>query len=184
MGLGAGVWARARLRRIRGVLTDAAPLDLAAHAVCGAYVELGELDAEVAASLTVEPRASGYLRCSLEKGTPEEAARFTAGLDEALGPVAAPRYLVSRLVLAGGGELGLTARAMMGRRVAAVRWHAVPADFARRKARAEAFHGAWERWLGPSRLVFTQRSDEGRRALAQAAAQGDAFELLLRDVWH
>ncbi|MDQ5832245.1 MAG: hypothetical protein M3550_04205 [Actinomycetota bacterium] len=183
-GLGAGVWARARLRRMRGLLTDAAPLELAAHAVCDAYVQLGELEDEVARSLTVEPRASGYLRCSLEKGSPEAAARFAAGLDEALGPVVGPRYLVSRLVLAGGGELGLTARAMMGRRIAAVRWHAVPADFARLKARAEVFHRAWERWLGPSRLVFTQRSDEGRRALAEAAAQGDAFELLLRNVWH
>ena len=77
----------------------------------------------------------------------------------------------------------LTARAMFGRPVAAVHWHAVPQDLARLKSRAEVFHAAWRRWLGPSQLVFTQRSDEGRRALAAAAAQGDAFELLLRDVW-
>jgi hypothetical protein len=32
--------------------------------------------------------------------------------------------------------------------------------------------------------VFTQRSDAGRRALAEAVAQADAFELMLRDVWH
>ena len=64
-----------------------------------------------------------------------------------------------------------------------MRWHAVPGDLARAKPRAEPFHAAWRRWLGPSQLVFTQRSDEGRRALAEAAAQGDAFELMLRDVW-
>jgi hypothetical protein len=106
-----------------------------------------------------------------------------AGLDEVLGPVAAPRYLVSRLVLSDQGELELTAGAMVGRPVATVRWHAVPQGFARLKSRAEVFHAAWRRWLGPSELVFTQRSDEGRRALAAAAAQADAFELLLRDVW-
>jgi hypothetical protein len=31
--------------------------------------------------------------------------------------------------------------------------------------------------------VFTQRSDEGRRALAEALSQDDDSELLLRDVW-
>jgi hypothetical protein len=177
------VWARARLRRTRALLTDAAPLDLAAHAVCDAYAQLGELSGEAAASLAVEPRASGYLRCSLGNATPAESARFAGGLHELLGPVAAPRYLVSRLVLGDQGELELTARAMVGRPVAAVRWHAVPQDLARLKSRAEVFHAAWRRWLGPSELVFTQRSDQGRRALAAAAAQGDAFELLLRDVW-
>ena len=34
-----------------------------AHAVCDAYVALGELAPEAAASLSIEPRASGYLRC-------------------------------------------------------------------------------------------------------------------------
>jgi hypothetical protein len=120
----------------------------------------------------VEPRASGYLRCSLGKATPAESARFADGLDEVLGPVAAPRYLVSRLVLSDHGELELTAGAMVGRPVATVRWHAVPQDLARLKSRADVFRAAWRRWLGPSELVFTQRSDEGRRALAAAAGAG------------
>jgi hypothetical protein len=81
------------------------------------------------------------------------------------------------------GDLALTARAMTGRRIATTRWHAVPADLGRLKPRAEALATAWRRWLGPSELVFTQRSDAGRRALADAVAQGDAFELMLRDVW-
>jgi hypothetical protein len=99
------------------------------------------------------------------------------------GAVASPRYLVSRLVLDPDSDLGLTTRALLGGRVTTVRWHAVPADLGRIKPRAQAFADAWRRWLGPSTLVFTQRSDEGRRALAEAVAQADAFELLLRDVW-
>jgi hypothetical protein len=81
------------------------------------------------------------------------------------------------------GDLQLTARAMAGRRIATVRWHAVPADLGRLKPRAETLAGSWRAWLGPSRLVFTQRSDEGRRALAEALAHDDASELRLRDVW-
>jgi superfamily II DNA or RNA helicase len=182
--LGAGAWARARLRRARALLTDAAPLDLAASALRDAYESRGELSPDAARSLTIEPRASGYLRCSLERATPEESARFATGLDELLGPVAAPRYLVSRLVVDDRGDLALTARAMTGRRIATTRWHAVPADLGRLKPRAEALATAWREWLGPSRLVFTQRSDAGRRTLAEAVAQADAFELMLRDVWH
>jgi len=181
--LGAGAWARGRLRRARVLLTKAAPLDLAASSLRDAYESLGELSPEAARSLTIEPRASGYLRCSLERATPEESARFATGLEELLGPVAAPRYLVSRLVMDDRGDLALTARAMTGRRIATTRWHAVPADLGRLKPRAEALATAWRRWLGPSELVFTQRSDAGRRALAEAVAQGDAFELMLRDVW-
>jgi superfamily II DNA or RNA helicase len=181
--LGASAWARARLRRARATLTDAAPLDLAASALRDAYATLGELSPEAVGSLTIEPRASGYLRCSLERATPEESALFAEGLDELLSSVASPRYLVSRLVLDERGDLRLTARAMAGRRIATVRWHAVPADLGRLKPRAEALAASWQAWLGPSRLVFTQRSDEGRRALAEAVSQDDAFELLLRDVW-
>jgi hypothetical protein len=183
VAVGAGVWARARLESVRPVLTDAAPLDLVAHALSDAMRELGELGEEAARSLAIEPRASGYLRCSLEAASPDEAARFAAALDELLGPVAAPRYLVSRLVLDDAGAAGATARAMLGLRAGSVRWHAVPAELGRLKSRAVAFHAAWECWLGPSKLAFTQRSDEGRRALAEAVSQCDSFELLLRDVW-
>jgi hypothetical protein len=59
----------------------------------------------------------------------------------------------------------------------------VPADLGRLKPRAEVLAASWRSWLGPSRLMFTQRSDEGRRALAEAVSQDDGFELLLRDVW-
>ncbi len=180
---GAAAWAGANVRRARDVMTDAAPLDLAALALAAALGETGEIGAAAAASLEIEPRASGYLRCSLARGNAQENAAFSAALDELLGPVANPRYLVSRLVLDAEGDAALTLRALLGRRVGRIRWHAVPAELGRKKERAETFASAWRRRLGPSELVFTQRSDAGRRALAEAVAQDDAFELLLRDVW-
>jgi hypothetical protein len=59
----------------------------------------------------------------------------------------------------------------------------VPADLARKKERAEAFCRAWCRQYGPAELVFTQRSDEGRRARAEAAADDGGYETLVRDIW-
>ena len=75
-------WAAVRLRAAKQRLPLVLPLDAAARAVADAYRELGELSAEAAASLTIEPRAAGYLRCELAAATPEEGSRFAAALDE------------------------------------------------------------------------------------------------------
>jgi hypothetical protein len=160
------------------------PLDLVAHAVAEAYWAIGELSGAALASLSVEPRASGYLRCVLGEATPQESERFAIALDQALGPIAAPRYLVSRLASnpdrGGVALLGLT---LARRRRFDELWHAVPDDLGRNRARAAAYAKAWKRWLGPSRLMFTQRSDEGRRALADAASQLFEYETHGRQVW-
>ena len=58
-----------------------------------------------------------------------------------------------------------------------------PSDLGRHKDRAEAFARAWRRRLGPGRLVFTQRSDEGREARASVAGEDGGYETLVRDVW-
>ena len=92
-GLG---WAALRLRRASRRLPIVLPLDRAARAVVDAYRELGELSDAAAASLEIEPRASGYLRCVLTEATPEESARFADALDELAGVSDAPRYLVAR----------------------------------------------------------------------------------------
>jgi hypothetical protein len=63
------------------------------------------------------------------------------------------------------------------------RWVAVPTELGRRKDRAEAFARAWKRWLGPSELRFTQRSEEGKAALADAGAQAPDYEARRRRVW-
>ena len=52
-------WTGARLARVQRSLDDALPLDLVAHAICDAYRGLGELSDRAAASLAIEPRASG-----------------------------------------------------------------------------------------------------------------------------
>ena len=180
-GLG---WASLRLRRASRRLPLVLPLDRAARAVVDAYRELGELSAAAAGSLEIEPRASAYLRCVLTEATPEEGARFADALDELAGVSDAPRYLVTRpLPEPGTGVATLLGRVLLRRPPFPVRHHSVPADLARRKERAEAFARAWRRHLGPGALIFTQRSDEGRRARAEAAAEDGGYETLVRDIW-
>ena len=180
-GLG---WSAARLGRASRQLPPVVPLDLVAHAVAEAYWALGELSGAALASLSVEPRASGYLRCLLAEATPPESERFARALDQALGPVEAPRYLVSRLAAPPGrGGLALLGLTLARRRRFDELWHAVPDDLGRNRHRAAAYAKAWTRWLGPSRLMFTQRSDEGRRALADAASQLFEYETHSREVW-
>jgi hypothetical protein len=182
--IGLAAAALRRARRSAALLPAAAPLDRIASAICDAYVGLGELRPEAAASLTFEPRASGYLRCRLDEATPEEAARVTSALDAMLGPVERPRYLLSRLVappdppapdlvrIAAGSTAGLITA-----------WHAVPDDLGSLKERAEALATAWCRWLGPAELRFTQRDEAGRAALAEAAAQEWSYDTQRRAVW-
>jgi superfamily II DNA or RNA helicase len=161
-----------------------APLERVARAACDAYVALGELRSEAAASLAFEPRASGYLRCHLREATPEEAARVTAALDALLGPVERPRYLISRLIAPPRPSPVALLRIAAGSRAPlGVAWHAVPDDLGRRKDRAETFALAWRRWLGPAELRFTQREGPGRTALAEAAAQEWSHDTQRRAVW-
>jgi hypothetical protein len=46
-----------------------------------------------------------------------------------------------------------------------------------------AFARAFHRRLGPGRLIFTQRSDEGREARAEAAGADGGYETVVRDIW-
>jgi len=177
-------WASGRLGRTQRELADALPLDLAAHAVCDTYRELGEFSQQAAGSLAIEPRASGYLRCYLREATPEESERFTNALDQVVSTVAFPRYLVSRLVpTAERGRIALLARSLLRRPPFEVQWAAVPEDLGRNKQRAEIFAQAWRRWLGPSELRFTQRSSDGRATLAAANAQAADYDTSARRIW-
>ncbi len=173
-------WAAVRLRRAGHELPPAAPLDRVARAVAEAYVETGDLRPAAAASLRIEPRADGFLRCVVPGATPEESGRVATALDTVLQPPGAPRYLVSRLIA--DPNAGALSR-LVRRHPFSTTWHAVPDDLGSHKPRAEAFHRAWTRWLGPSELLFTQRTEEGRATRAQAASQDSDYDTQLRDVW-
>ena len=177
-------WAALRLGRAQSRMPAELPLERAARSVVDAYRELGEMSDAAAGSLEIEPRASGYLRCVLTEATPEESARFADALDELVAVADAPRYLVSRpLPDPEASPVTLLGRVLARRPPFPSRHHPVPADLGRNKERAEAFARAWSRNMGPTQLVFTQRTDEGRRARAEAAAEDGGYETVVRDIW-
>ncbi|MBA3330940.1 MAG: DEAD/DEAH box helicase family protein [Actinobacteria bacterium] len=176
-------WALSRVARVRRELQGALPLDLAAYAVRDAYLELGELSEKAAASLAIEPRASGYLRVWLKTASAAETSRFSAALTDVVDAASFPRYLVSRLVPGRRSVPAELFRVLTSRQPFEQRWVAVPADLGRRKDRAEAFQCAWRRWLGPTELLFTQRSEAGQAALAVASAQAPDYEARTRRIW-
>jgi hypothetical protein len=181
LGLG---WSAVRLRNAKKRMPLVLPLDAAAKSVADAYKELGELSDAAVQSLTIEPRAAGYLRVELAQATPAEGKKFAAALDELVGVSDAPRYLVSRpLADPRRGALGLLGRVLTRRPPFEERLHPVPTDLARNKERATVFAAAFRRRVGPGRLVFTQRSEEGHAARAEAASADGGYETLVRDVW-
>ena len=176
-------WALARLKMAKAEFQEVLPLDFAAYAVRDAYLELGELSEAAAASLAIEPRASGYLRVWLKKGSGEETERFTRALNDVVVPPTFPRYLVSRLTPGRRSPLAALFRVVTLRPPFDRRWVALPANLGRRKDRAQAFARAWERWLGPTELLFSQRTEKGKTALALASAQSPDYDARARRVW-
>lgn len=173
-----------QLGALRGELNGTMPLERAALVVRDALVACGDLRPRAAERLSIEPRASGYLRVALPDADPDESARFTQALEQMLVPNPAARYVIGRHVPGRQGRLGAVARCLIGRPPHPVRWAALPDDFGRHRSRADHFADAWRRWFGAGELRFTQREELGRRALAEAAASADPrIAVAARTTW-
>jgi hypothetical protein len=137
-----------------------------------------------AEGLEIAVDSDGSYRLHLAGVPEEESALFAASLEEALSPIAAPRYLVSRPVV---GELAVLERLWLGvsGRYATdgEAWHAVPSALGRRAAEANAFRVAWEHWVGGAALLYTG-SPEGAGVLA-AQRGTDPFDVtaVIRRHW-
>ena len=174
-GLG---WAAWRLRGAKKRLPLVLPLDAAARAVAEAYRELGELTPEAAASLTIEPRAAGYLRCELTKATPAEGRRFAAALDELVSVSDAPRYLVSRpLADPRRGALGLLGRVLTRRPPFDERLHPVPEG----PGAQQGARGGLRARLEPPRRAGPAGLHPAQRGGPRGARRGGVGRRRLRD---
>ncbi len=128
-----------------------------ALALCEALRETGHLrigPAETA--VRVRETEPGVFAVSLRGATFRESAIYADCLAELLGPIANPRYLLTR-----------PGRGWFRRRRD---YHAVPGILAVRKERAAALHKTWRRRLGGGALIYT-RTESGRRALLRARAR-------------
>jgi superfamily II DNA or RNA helicase len=97
----------------------------------------------------------GFVSCSLHGATTRERSVFLEALQEVLGPIENPRYVLVRKT-----PLGWLMRKD---------YHAVPAPLAKNKESAEYFRKMWARYVGPTQLVYT-RTPEGRSFLLKARA--------------
>lgn len=118
-------------------------------------------------------RAGGYVRVFLEEASPEEQRLFSEALQEALGPLREPRYIIPRSVdVAERTWLSRYLPAFLGkyfekRRREVVMYHAVPAVLARNRDLVKIYELHWNARVSPGEAVFVQRG-EGEELLAQA----------------
>ncbi len=107
----------------------------------------------------------GFVTCSLKGGTTRDRSIFLDTLQELLGPIDDPRY-----VLVGKAWLR-----EFGRRDC----RAVPKALGRNKETAEFLAKAWSMRIGAAGLIYT-RTPEGRRFLVKARARSLAQALCTR----
>ncbi|MCL5281181.1 MAG: DEAD/DEAH box helicase family protein [Planctomycetes bacterium] len=103
--------------------------------------------------VVARPLDYGFVSCSLQGGTTRERSIFLDALQEVLGPIENPRYVLVRKSL-----LGWFLRKD---------YHTVPTVLGKNKDVAEYFRKMWARHVGPTDLVYT-RTPEGRRFLLKA----------------
>lgn len=152
-------------------------------AVADALKTTGQTSAG-ADSLEIAVDSDGSYRLHLAGVPEEESALFATSLEEALAPIAAPRYLVSRPITGDLNALERLRLGVSGRHAAnAEAWHAVPTALGRRAADAKSFLAAWEHWVGGSALLYTG-SPEGAGVLA-AQRGADPFDVtaVIRRHW-
>ena len=126
---------------------------------------------------------NGEYRLRLD-GVDEATSRvFVESLDEVLGPVRSPRYLIARHIYGDPGWLDGW-RTLLGLlRPDARVWHAVPTALGTHGTLVRHFDRAWSRWVSHSSAVYAH-SPEGVGALA--ASNGTApLELVtvMRSAW-
>jgi len=105
----------------------------------------------------------GGVACSLAGATMHEKSVFLEAMQELLGPIENPRYLLIR-------------KSPLGR-LMRKDYHAVPAVLGRKRESAEDFLAMWRKYVGGAELVYT-RTPEGRQVLlkARAAALSSAVD--------
>ncbi|WP_307853633.1 DEAD/DEAH box helicase family protein [Nocardioides palaemonis] len=151
-------WVRAQVALTSGV----PPLEAVAAAVADALVASG-LTEVGAAALAVDVHPGGEYRFRLV-GSEADAEVFAVAFDEAIGPVGAPRYVVSRYTDATSPERPVRTRrgaraALRAARPTCEAWHPVPTVLGRNASNAGQYLRAWNAWVGEGRLLAAAKPE-------------------------
>ncbi len=106
----------------------------------------------------------GSVSLSLGTGSFYEKSLFADCMEELLGEIGNPRYLITRRKM----------KKSMGR----MDYHAVPQILGQKKEFANIFKEAWERRIGPTDLIYA-RGEEGRKILLKARSR--AFSTAMKE---
>lgn len=104
-------------------------------------------------AVTTSTNKQGWIACYLEGGSSFEKTLFLDALQQVLGPIDNPRYILTR---------NSTIFVFVG-----VDYHAVPDIIGEKKDQTECFTKMWKKYVGPTNLIYT-RNPEGRLILIKA----------------
>jgi superfamily II DNA or RNA helicase len=135
-------------------------------------------------SVRIEVLADGGYRARLADVAAVDSTAFANALDEVLAPLAQPRYIVPRYIIARPPGFLLTIRRLVtGQVPATVVYHAVPTALAGNKKTAAIFARSWNARVSPGQLLYSN-SPEGAGILA--VSRGDdpfAITTQIRTLW-
>ncbi|RYB95861.1 DEAD/DEAH box helicase [Nocardioides oleivorans] len=177
-------WVHSQLALTTGV----PPLEAVAAAVADALLAAG-LTGVGASALAADVHPGGEYRFRLV-GSEADAEVFAAAFDEAIAPVGAPRYLVSRWTSAQLRDPGRRIRTRAGARSALAAaapsgeaWHPVPTVLGRNATSAGHYLATWRTWVGDGRLLATARPEGAGILTAVSGEDPFAATTVMRRQW-
>lgn len=181
-GHGMPWWARVRVLRCLRAAGAGPDLAALAAAVADALHAARLLDRGPEA-VTIEPDGSGQVRVEMTGVSTEQSRSFATALDDVLSAPADPRYVIARYVVTPPGPVAAL-RALTGVPAAnAVVHHAVPAALGDRRAHADLFARAWNRWVSAGAAVYTRNPEGAAILTAQAGGSPLDVATALRVTW-
>lgn len=122
-------------------------------------------------------RGGGWLRYHLEHASEEETEKFTKALEEVLGPLDKPRYIISRPAMY-MRETWLSklmpeviAKFLRKEKKIIQMYHKVPSIAANSKQRAEVFLRHWNYYIGISEITYCH-TEEGKKVVEDIKNSG------------
>jgi len=122
-------------------------------------------------------RAGGYVRVFLQDAAEADSALFTGAVEEALGPLRHPRYIIPRYVeYREHGWLSrilpeIVGRYFQRRRREMAMLHAVPSALGRHKDLVAIYQQWWNKHVSPGEAKFAHRG-EGKELVEQMLQEG------------
>lgn len=122
-------------------------------------------------------RGGGWLRYHLEHASEEETEKFTKALEEVLGPLDKPRYIISRPAMYMRDTWlsklmpEVIAKFLRKEKKIIQMYHKVPSIAANSKQRAEVFLKHWNYYIGISEITYCH-TEEGKKVVEDIKNSG------------